>query len=205
MAITTYAELQTAVANWLADSTLTARIPEMIALAEAEFNRTLNVMEMEDVSFVTTSGEYADLPADFSAVRAVYIVDSGYWPLEQVSFVDLRRIHWDAAAGKPTHYALVNEKFALGPTPDAAYRLEFLYVKSIPALSDAAPTNWLLTAHSDLYLMGALLQAEFFGWNDGRLPLLNARVQTIIEQINRDGNSKRTGAAPIRMRHGVRE
>ena len=39
MAIGTYAELQTAVANWLDRDDLTDRIPEFIALAEAKMNR----------------------------------------------------------------------------------------------------------------------------------------------------------------------
>jgi len=39
MAIGTYAELQTAVANWLDRSDLTDRIQEFIDLAEARINR----------------------------------------------------------------------------------------------------------------------------------------------------------------------
>ena len=39
MAITTYAELKTAIANFLARSDLTDRIPEFIALAEARMSR----------------------------------------------------------------------------------------------------------------------------------------------------------------------
>ena len=39
MAITTFSELKTAVANWLDRSDLTDRIPEFIALAEARHRR----------------------------------------------------------------------------------------------------------------------------------------------------------------------
>ncbi len=41
MAISTYAELQTATANWLDRTDLSSRIPEFIDLAEATFNRTI--------------------------------------------------------------------------------------------------------------------------------------------------------------------
>jgi len=47
MAISTYSELTTAVANWLDRDDLTLRIPEFIALAEAKFNRTLRLRSME--------------------------------------------------------------------------------------------------------------------------------------------------------------
>ena len=50
MAIGTYAELQTAVANWLDRDDLTARIPEFIALAEAKMNSNLRISLMENVS-----------------------------------------------------------------------------------------------------------------------------------------------------------
>ena len=43
MAISTFAELKTAAANWLDRSDLTDRIPEFIALAEARFNRILRI------------------------------------------------------------------------------------------------------------------------------------------------------------------
>ena len=46
MAISTKAELHTAVANWLNRSDLTDRIPEFISLAEAGFNRNLRVRDM---------------------------------------------------------------------------------------------------------------------------------------------------------------
>jgi len=50
MAISTFAELKTAAANWLDRSDLTDRIPEFIALAEARFNRILRIRAMETVS-----------------------------------------------------------------------------------------------------------------------------------------------------------
>ena len=47
MAISTYVELQTAVANWLDRDDMSARIPEFIALTEARFNRILRIRAME--------------------------------------------------------------------------------------------------------------------------------------------------------------
>ena len=47
MAIGTYAELQTAVANWLDRGDLTDRIQEFIDLAEARINRNLRLRLME--------------------------------------------------------------------------------------------------------------------------------------------------------------
>jgi len=56
MAISTYSELQTAVANWLDRDDLTDRIPEFIALAEARFNRVLRLRSMESKQTASTIG-----------------------------------------------------------------------------------------------------------------------------------------------------
>ena len=65
MAITTYAELQTATANWLDRSDMTDRIPEFIELAEANFNRVIRQPDMitKDDSF-SISSRYTTLPTD---------------------------------------------------------------------------------------------------------------------------------------------
>jgi hypothetical protein len=71
MAIGTFAELQTAIANWLDRDDLTARIPEFIALSEARINRALNVRQMETVkllSLINGTKRYA-LPDDYLGMR----------------------------------------------------------------------------------------------------------------------------------------
>lgn len=71
MAISTYSELQTAVANWLDRDDLTARIPEFISLAEARFNRDLRIRAMETkqtASTVADQRNYA-LPTNYLQMR----------------------------------------------------------------------------------------------------------------------------------------
>ena len=46
MALTTYAELQTAVANYLARTDLTSQIPDFIYIAETRLRRQLRINEM---------------------------------------------------------------------------------------------------------------------------------------------------------------
>ena len=49
MSIATYAELRTAVENWLDHTLFTARVPEFIALFEAAANRRLRVRQQESL------------------------------------------------------------------------------------------------------------------------------------------------------------
>ena len=70
MAIATYTDLQTSIANFLARSDLTAQIPDFIALAEASMSRELETRSQEKrVTANTVSGnEYLALPTDLREV-----------------------------------------------------------------------------------------------------------------------------------------
>ena len=71
MSISTYSELKTAVANFLARSDLTDQIPNFIQLAEARLSRELETRDQEKRATATlTSGdEYIALPTDMREVR----------------------------------------------------------------------------------------------------------------------------------------
>jgi len=79
MSISSYADLQTAVTEYLAreqDTTLIARIPTFIQLAESKFNRQLFVRQMETRSTTTvdtgsTEPEFISLPSDFQSMRRI--------------------------------------------------------------------------------------------------------------------------------------
>ena len=75
MAISNYTELQAAIENWLDRSDLSARVPEFIALAEAQMNRALRIRIMEGrytASTVKAQRIYA-LPTDYRQMRSLRI------------------------------------------------------------------------------------------------------------------------------------
>ena len=61
-------------------------------------------------------------------------------------------------------------------------------------------TNWLLSAHPDLYLYGAILQAEVHIKDDPRLPLIKAGYDEMLYQITRASNRSRWGGNGMVMR-----
>ena len=73
MAISTYAELQTAIANFLARSDLTSQIPDFITLAEARMSRELETRSQEKRAQASTSAsdEFISLPTDLRKIRLV--------------------------------------------------------------------------------------------------------------------------------------
>jgi hypothetical protein len=173
--IGTYAELQTAVENWLnksGDTNLVARVPEFIQLAEAGFRRKLDDLDQSITGTITITAGVGDLPADFGGLKAI----NGDFNEDQIiySFV----------AGQ------------IQTNPEVTGTADIVYKQALPALSDTATTNWLLTRAPDAYLFGALIQAEFFGWNDERLPLIKAALDEIIVDLGLDSERRRFGPAP---------
>ena len=126
MAITTYAQLQTAAANWLDRTDLSARIPEFIELAEANFNRVIRQPDMvaKDNSF-SLAAQYTTLPTDtLEIIRIVVdltpVIVLEYMTPEEISE---RRIVM-SSTGKPYYFTTVGgatSQLEILPTPDSTY------------------------------------------------------------------------------------
>lgn len=199
MALANYSDLKTSIAGWLNRSDYTAVIPDFIALAEARFNRVIRHPDMETTATASAADETIALPTDFLELRSIWLEDSPDAPLDYFPPSHLRTMRASATVGTPTAYTIVGDNLVLAPSP-ASVTVGLYYYAKIPALSDAATTNWLLTAHPDLYLFASLAMAELYGWNDARLPMLKAGADEIMEQINTAGRKRRDGAAPLQMR-----
>ena len=194
----TFAQLQASVARWLDNATLGDRIPELIALAERRFNRILNTPEMEATATLVAAPSVS-LPADLWEVRAAWIDSDPRRGIEEVTQSVLRSRYPSQAKGMPEVYAVSGGSLLLGPAPDSAYNLILTYKQSIPALSDAVPTNWLLTRHPDIYLWATLLAAEAYLVNDERLGVWKAALDEAIDELIQAANRKRfTGAMRLR-------
>lgn len=192
MAISTYAELNTAVANWMARTDLTARIPEFITLAEAKLNRRLFVRQMEarattTVDTSSTDPEFITLPSDFQSMRSVRL--SGVAGKPRLEFytqtqIDDYRYSIDNVSGQPIYFAIVGSELQLAPTPNENFVLEMVYRANLTALSDNSTSNWLLSLAPDAYLYGALVEASMFMQNDDRVPMWAAAYQAAIDGVN---------------------
>lgn len=158
MSITNYTELQSAVANWLTRADLTSRIPEFIALCEADMQRRLKAraMETNNTAFQIT-GEYVKVPNDFIEVRRFDLQISPRRALKYLS--DEAQTDLYSASGCPKFYSVVGSQFRFAPPPNGTYQATLLYYAKFPPLSAACPANWLLSNHPDAYLFGTLLQS----------------------------------------------
>ena len=195
MAIGTYAELQIAVANWLDREDLTDRIPEFITLAEARMNRMLRLRLMENkytASTVAAQRNYA-LPTGYVQMRNFQINVTPVRPLQYVTPEVYDRIWGGSSSGTPEVYTIMTNEVQLGPKPDSIMTMEMLFYKRVTALSGSNTTEQMLTENPDIYLYGALMEAEPFIMNDERVGLwaqgFSQAVQALQEQDNKDRHS----------------
>lgn len=205
MPISTYNELRAAVADWLNREDLAAVIPSFISLAEADINRTLRDLRMETRATLTLDQRYEALPADW--LETIRLELSGQTHrvelVSNAAMSDMRRMRADLS-GTPTSYCHTAGQLELYPTPDQAYAAELVYFGKVAALSDVAPTNWLLTAAPDAYLYGALVQSAPYLKDDQRAAVWAGLYQNAITSLNASSETARYSGSGLRlMRRGL--
>ena len=106
MALDTYSNLKTSIANYLNRSDLTAFLGDFILLTEARLNRELRVREMvnTDTSITTVAGtqSYA-LPTGYLEATTIIFQSDPFCTLRFISNTDFyNKYNNSQARGKPT-------------------------------------------------------------------------------------------------------
>ncbi len=195
MAFSTYSELKTSIANFLARDDLTSQIPDFIRLAEARMSRELDARSMEKRATATTvAGDgYISLPTDLREIRNVQLNTD---PAKTLEYYTVQMINTDYAGqgqGKPKAYSIVGTEILLKPTPDAAYTLEIVYGENVQALSDEDANNTILLRHPDAYLYGSLMNAYTYLMDETRASQYDQLFTRIMDEIIRDTEKARYG------------
>jgi hypothetical protein len=201
MAISTYTELKTAIANFLARDDLTSVIPDFIQLAEATMSRELETRSQEKRATATlTSGdEYIALPTDLREVREVKLNTTPLTVLTYYSPVALDSNFSSGGVGKPKGFSIIGDEMKMRPVPDDSYTAEIIYIGSITALSDSNATNNILTRSPDAYLYGSLAEAYAFLLDETRASQYLQRFNLALEQIKVDEQRAHYGTGSLQI------
>jgi len=191
MAITTYAELQAAVGDWLNRVDLDQKIPDFIRLAESTLNDVLRQADMvtQSTGITITSGRAA-LPSDALEVVYAQVGSTEDEPLEQVSPQQLTMLRRTRTrdAGNPRFFAIIGRQIVVTPTPSSG-TLDIDYYQRIPALTTSNTTNWLLDDAPHVYLYTSLLHATPFLMDDARYQVFQ---NTVSQQVMASVKSQQT-------------
>ena len=201
MAISSYTELQAAVADWLNRSDLTATIPNFIALAEAQINRDERLHGTAGVTrdTLTVDSQFTDLPADYLKFVSVNISGDRVRTLQCVTTYEIDDILQGEASGIPRAYAVNGTELEVAPVPSESTTFEVSYQAKLPALS-VTPTNWLLTSHPDIYLYATLMQTAPYLHEDERVAVWASMYDKCCNDFERAEAIKRFSASPLKTR-----
>lgn len=201
MAITSYATLQTSIANFLARDDLTAQIPNFIQLAEARINRELETREQEKrVQAPLVAGdEYIALPTDLREVREVKLNTSPLTVLSYASPTGLDTQYSSNGQGKPQGYSIVGKEMKVRPVPDSGYTMEIIYIGNVDALS-AVSTPTLFIRSPDLYLYGALTEAYVYLLDEQRAAQYDEKFTRAINEVRMDEERSHYGTGPLQTK-----
>jgi hypothetical protein len=200
MAISTFAELKLAVANWLGREELTNRIPEFISMAEDRIAKDLRIQAMETTADLTISSQRVSFPTGFLEVRRLYLNSDSEKPLDYFS----PSVFWSRSfaneTGQPDAFTIEGQEFVFAPSPSSTYTGKLLYYKRFTALSAAGDTNWILTNARGILLYGALLEAYIYLEDDAGTSKYAALFDQAVTQANLSDKRGRLpmGAQPMR-------
>ncbi len=206
MSFSTYSELKTTIASYLARSDLTAMIPTFIQLAELRLRRELRTRQMLVVATASTTGgdSTVGLPTDFLAMRDIHVNTNPITTLSYAAPNAFYNSYRATESGKPTEYTVLATELQLSPIPDSTYTLQMLYYAQPYFMSDSNPSNVFLVNFPDALLYAALGEAEPYLMNDARLQTWASLYDRAISSITISDQSSEYSGQPMSMSYNVR-
>lgn len=193
MAISNYSELVASLAVWLDGADLAGQESTLVALTEAEINarladaidkgRAVRPLAVRDT--LTIDAEYVDFPQSGTDIilpisieitsldrpwEVVYVTPESIVAMKYGEDAERSSVAAFIPGGPPRYYTVLQGQLRFYPAPvDTSFTAEFTRYETVPSLGDTTSSNWLLSQHPNVYLYGALAQAELLGWNDSRM------------------------------------
>ena len=198
-AFTSYENLQTNIADYLARQDLTDKIPMFISLAEKRLNRDLRLRQtLQQSTYSMDSGFTVPTPADFLEMQDIHLDGNPIIPLTfQTVSQFYRRNGGSNAQGQPVNYTLVADQFQLAPQPTGATTVNMTYYKIPKVLSDTNPSNEYLDVCPDLLLYASLAESAPFLMDDPRLATWQALYAEGLASITKSDESSTFPAQPL--------
>jgi hypothetical protein len=207
MALDSYTNLKTAIANFLARDDLTSEIDDFIDLTEADFNRRLRIRAMENVnSSFTIDAETEALPTGFLQVKSFIITSSTPdQTLELATAFHQADTQGHTNVGTPRLFSIEGSNFRFSPVPDTAVTARLTFYKAFDSIDGSTATNFILTNHPDVYLYGALYFASTFirGMDQTTVAQFKSQYEGALQQVKDADALDKYNGAPLVQRSGI--
>ena len=197
-AFTSYDNLKTNIADYLARQDLTDKIPMFVSLAEKRLNRDLRLRQMlQQSTYSLTSGYKVPTPTDFLEMKDIHIDANPVVNLNFKTVSQFYRLGNSSSTGQPINYTLVSDNFVLAPRPVSGATINMTYYKIPKVLSATNPSNEYLEVCPDLLLYAALVESAPFLMDDARLQTWEALYTRGLTSITKSDEQSEFPAQPL--------
>ena len=155
-----YADLQSAIASWIARDDLTTVIPTFISLCETEINRLVRTRSMEATTVAVPGSSTLDghpfvqMPDTWQELRSIELLG------QQVIYVTPEK--FDLSDNILQYFYTIRGTAIVFCDRCRDLEVVILYFLKFTPLTDSSQTNWLTNNAYDLLLYGSLKHAEFY-------------------------------------------
>jgi hypothetical protein len=203
MSLDTLDNLKLEIIDWSHRDDIDLKVDTFIDLAESQmFANQLEPLRLlsedtlvTDTLDSTTPSRFLALPAGFQSMRKLRIqIENG--ESVELQFRTPSQLRIINRAGLPCFFT-VTSQLEFDRDPDIDYSVRIQYFKDFTPLSDANPTNQVLTDHPDIYLWGSLWALN--NWAEQEVVAARYFQQFIsaIKGANLKAEMGRYGPAPV--------
>lgn len=219
MSLATYSGLYTSFTRWVRGRTdLETYFPDLLALAEqrvfygmtgdgARFvSKPLRCRQMETTQSLALTGSTRSiaLASDYLEHYAAYLTGDDGQELQYLPpHAYWAKYYNDSVTSQPTEYTIEGLNIRFGDIPDKSYTGKLGYWAKAPALTEAAPTNWLLTAAPGIYLYGALIEAVGLIGDDDRATAWHQQFLAAVGGLQASDAASRRPRSGAKLRSGL--
>lgn len=190
------------------DTDVTSRIDKFLLMTEARINKKLKVTDMSARALIDLAAGAAGqvvfaLPSDFGGLRSIKVDNVGgrqctltYVNPEQLANrISLGELGFNRA-NQRIYYNIVAKELHLYPNPDAG-NLEITYYQKVPALTVAAPNNWISDDNPECYIFGLLVEITAFAKDADAFAIWQGRFNESIIDMEFDDSITRWSGTPL--------
>ena len=218
----TYAELCTAISDYVENTFSTTQLNLFIEQAEQRIYNSIQLPDLRKnvTGVISANNKYLQCPGDFLSAYSIAVIDADdnytYLLNKDVNFI--REAYPNPnSTGTPKYYAIFGPQsnnideltFILGPTPDVQYDTELHYFYYPPSITseESGGITWLGDNFDSALLYGSILEAYTFLKGDADI-MTNYRqryeeAMTLLNTLatGKDrGDAYRNGQARIPVR-----
>ena len=176
MALASYTDLKSEIANWMDRTDVAGDADTFIDLGEAFLNDEFNSSPAEAALVTVGGSRLVDVSSLAVDVPIALFLDIGSRE-RRLSRIEGSQATRDEVSKRPQRWELDGINIAFDAPADAVYNLRFEY-DALFNLSDSQTTNNLLTRHPDIYLAACLVWGGMFI----RDPEVHAQYSGLLRQ-----------------------